>query len=127
MMNEIQLGQDQENEAFGEFLIETIAKSFGVDPTAHGKDTARLLDRALYKGTDCGAWVKFDAEGILVGSIVEGSDAEFSERVDVTGIEMSDEGEVELQKRFWDTVERINQLACDAWDEANAETDADEG
>lgn len=38
--------------------------------------TRSVFERHLYRDTDCGAWVKFDAIGITLGSIVEGSDAE---------------------------------------------------
>jgi len=33
-------------------------------------------ERAIYKSTECGAWLKFSRDGVSVGSIVEGSDAE---------------------------------------------------
>ena len=31
-------------------------------------------ERTLYKQTDCGAWIEFKADGIVLGSIVEGLD-----------------------------------------------------
>ena len=31
-------------------------------------------ERHVYKYTDCGAWVEFQADGIRLGSIVEGAD-----------------------------------------------------
>lgn len=106
---------DSEKEAFGMFLIEAIAEPLGLP-----LDT-RAIDRAVYKGTECGAWVSFDETGILVGSIVEGSEAEFSERIDLNGIDISDEGAAELNRRFWAAIERINEAACEAWQEANQE------
>lgn len=36
------------------------------------------LRRDLYKYTDCGAWIEYDVRGITIGTITEGSDAEFS-------------------------------------------------
>lgn len=46
----------------------------GTSPTKR-KD---LLDRDVYKGTDCGAWFDITRHAeIIFGSIVEGSDAEF--------------------------------------------------
>ena len=33
-----------------------------------------LIKRGVYKYTDCGAWVKFNENGVRLGSIVEGSD-----------------------------------------------------
>lgn len=37
-------------------------------------DTEERAARALYKNTACGAWIEFRADGILLGSIVEGCD-----------------------------------------------------
>lgn len=34
----------------------------------------KLIERDVYKYTDCGAWIAFEEDGILLGSIVEGSD-----------------------------------------------------
>lgn len=34
----------------------------------------KLIKRMIYKGTDCGAWIDFDENGIKLGSIVEGTD-----------------------------------------------------
>jgi hypothetical protein len=105
-----------EDAAYGEFLIEAIATPLGIPM---GKDTVNLISKWVYKGTDCGAWVKFDEQGIIVGSIVEGSDAEFSQRIDLSGIGMDDSGAEELNKRFWSALEEINQLAVDEWNECH--------
>ena len=35
------------------------------------------LEKAIYKGTACGAWINWDEKEIRIGPIVEGSDAEF--------------------------------------------------
>ena len=112
---------NEEHAAFGTFLVQTIAESCGitVEPAFKCSELECKIDRAVYKGTDCGAWVLFDEKGIVVGSIVEGSDAEFSERIDLTGVDISDEGAKILTERFWNTIEKINGLACDAWEEAN--------
>ncbi len=40
--------------------------------------TDEHLSRELYKNTSCGAWFKSENDGVCVGTIVEGSDAEFS-------------------------------------------------
>jgi hypothetical protein len=85
--------------AYGQYLIEAIATSIGIDP-----DTEKI-DRAVYNGTSCGAWVKFDEEGILVGTNIEGSDAEFSKR-----IELSDDEDV-LCKRFWAAIQECEDFA----------------
>lgn len=112
---------NEENAAFGMFLVQTVAESCGLEFKGPISELERRIDRAVYKGTDCGAWVLFDEKGIVVGSIVEGSDAEFSERIDLTGIDISDAGAEILTQRFWNTVEKINDLACDAWEEANGD------
>jgi hypothetical protein len=88
-----------EDAAYGEWLIETIAESIGIEPDA------KKIDRAVYKGTSCGAWVRFDEKGIMVGTIVEGSDAEFSKRV-----ELSDNPH-ELCVNFWDAIQECEDFA----------------
>lgn len=39
------------------------------------------IARAIYEGTDCGAYIKFTSDGITIGSIVEGIDATAEEQV----------------------------------------------
>ena len=34
------------------------------------------IEKEIYKNTNCGAWIKILDDGIKIGSIVEGSDAE---------------------------------------------------
>ncbi|MCU0613257.1 MAG: hypothetical protein MUE60_15915 [Candidatus Eisenbacteria bacterium] len=41
-----------------------------------GADSEESAARAIYKATECGAWIRFEDDGIALGSIVEGSDAE---------------------------------------------------
>lgn len=117
-MNEIDLYRMQENEAFGAWLIEAIGEPMGIT----GPDAARRIDRAVYKGTQCGAWVRFDEKGIMVGSIVEGSDAEFAERINLEGIDPQTEGAAEeLNRRFWAALDYIEDAAEEEWNEANNE------
>lgn len=100
--------------AWSTFLIEAIAKSIGVEPNAE------LIDRAIYKGTDCGAWVRFDEQGVKVGTIVEGSDAEYSERISLVGITTDlEEAECErlIAERFWEAVEACERFASEVWQE----------
>jgi hypothetical protein len=104
-MYEIQHARDQEDEAFGAMLIEAIAKRIGIEP-----DTKKI-SRAIYKRTDCGAWIWFDAKGITVGTIVEGSDAEFSERIDLEGVELSEEGEKLVADRTFAALDRCEGFA----------------
>ena len=110
MMNEIDLEQWQEDGGYGEFLMGTIAEGFcglPYDAPEH------RINKAIYKGTSCGAWVKFDEEGIMVGTIVEGSDAEHSERIDLTGIGLEN-GDILIQ-RFSDALERCENFADEVW------------
>jgi len=44
-----------------------------------GLERADQLDHYVYKYTDCGAWITWDDNSVTIGSIVEGSDAEFQE------------------------------------------------
>lgn len=115
MTNEINAYKSAEAEAFGEFLIRAVADGIGCEPDI------KRIEKAIYKGTDCGAWIKFDENGIMVGSIVEGSDAEFSERIDVSGTGDVDDPFQLISDRVFAALERINKAACEAWDEANSE------
>ena len=47
-----------------------------IEDFAEGLCEVDALPKAIYKGTDCGAWIQWDDKSIKVGSIVEGSDAE---------------------------------------------------
>lgn len=87
-----------EDAAFGQYLIETIAENIGVKPKPE------MIDRAVRKSTSCGVWVEFDEKGIVVGATVEGTDAEFKERV-----ALSDEPK-ELIDNFWSAVNRCEGL-----------------
>ncbi|MBO5967285.1 MAG: hypothetical protein J6S14_02170 [Clostridia bacterium] len=48
------------------------------DLAIHFGTSVNRLERDIYKYTDCGAWITYDSGSVTVGSIVEGSDAEFS-------------------------------------------------
>jgi|DEB0MinimDraft_10_1074344.scaffolds.fasta_scaffold02325_5 hypothetical protein len=82
-----------------------------------GVDTVAQAEKAIYKGTDCGAWIQCEEDGVTVGSIVEGSDAE------VTRDKLEYPIEV---KEFWDCVEDVNSEACELWEEANYEYNLEE-
>jgi hypothetical protein len=103
-MNEIQAHKMAEDAAYGEWIVQAIADSIGVAPDP------QKIDRAIYKGTDCGAWVRFDAQGVVVGTIVEGSEAEYSER-----IALSDD-EATLCRRFWQAVQNCEDFASEHFD-----------
>lgn len=108
----------------------------------NGSDmTLPALYRSIYKYTECGPWLsvrtwdnrtfhcghlhevnKDEVRYLLVGSIVEGSDAEVTaDWIDLLECE-TPEAAVKL---FNDTVAWVNDEACRLWDEAN--TDEDEG
>ena len=79
---------------------------------AHGT-TPEQLPRSIYKYTDCGAWITWDDDSVTIGSIVEGSDAEFfrtfSFPVDTADLDA------------W--CEELEQLTDEAWHEANDDPD----
>lgn len=80
-----------------------------------GLEEAEQLDHYVYKYTDCGAWIAWDDNSITIGSIVEGSDAEFSRRflfpVDSDTLDA------------W--VNELEQLCDEAWHEANDEEEVE--
>ena len=49
-----QYAKDQEQIAFGQFLLHTIAVAMGTKPAP------AAINRAVFKSTECGAWIKFD-------------------------------------------------------------------
>lgn len=67
------------------------------------------ISRAIYKGTECGAWIDEKDGMIRIGSIVEGSDAEVCKHL-CYPFTMSN---------FWDMVEAVNTEACQLWAECH--------
>lgn len=104
-MNEVDNFRSQENEAFGSFLIRVIAEALDCEADP------QCIARSLYKFTNCGAFIHFDDKGVVVGTIIEGSDAEFSERLDLKGVDVSEEGAKLLQERFWEFVQQAEDFA----------------
>ncbi len=100
---------------------------------AHGVDDVSDLGRFLYKYTDAGLWLSVrlhdgtwkhtgnldgidngNVRALLVGSIVEGSDAEvYGREVDL----LNDDAPAELEHE----VEEVDAEACRLWEEANAD------
>lgn len=78
--------------------------------------TVDRLKRDTYKYTPCGAWIDFDDEKMTIGSIVEGSDAEFSKTfvfpVDTDAV------------NAW--FEELEELTDEAWHEANGWEDEED-
>ena len=118
-------------------------------------DSPHEMYRVFYKYTDCGPWVSVHVNGqwvhcqdlhklgtweemlrrgdlvdeVLIGSIVEGSDAEATpEPVRLRDIRSvrSKSGNVtrfSMRQAFDRAVSRVNDEACALWDEANQEED----
>lgn len=74
-----------------------------------GLEKPEQLDHYVYKYTDCGAWITWDDTSVTIGSIVEGSDAEFSESF----MFPVDSDELDA----W--VTELERLCDEAWHEAN--------
>jgi len=119
-------------------------------------DSPREMYRVFYKYTDCGPWVSLRVNGawvhcqdlhklglwkdmvargdivdeILIGSIVEGSDAEASPvaaRLSDIRSKRSKRGTItraSLAAALNRAVQDVNDDACSLWDEANKEEDA---
>lgn len=86
--------------------------------------TEEQAKRNLYKYTDCGAFIEFEKDGIVIGSIVEGSD----EGTTTFKLKYKDISEDKLE----DIIARIESEASLIWDWANEEdetglTDAEKG
>lgn len=84
------------------------------------EDLARNLDttvdrlkRDMFKYTECGAWITWDDRGVSVGSIVEGSDAEFSNTFTFPF----------FMRDFESWIDELEMLCDEAWHEANDEPD----
>lgn len=104
MLNEISLCKMQEDEAFGTFLIETIGEIYQTNDV-------QLIKKGVYKYTNCGAWIKFDEKGIIVGTIIEGSDAEYSERISLKNIQPDDQSAKQLKQRFLQALQNCENFA----------------
>ena len=78
-----------------------------------GVETIEQADRQVYKSTACGGWCKAEPTGISIGTIVEGSDAEFEDFLAYP-----------FTNFLWDAVWALIELAAEiAWDQANREED----
>ncbi len=133
-MNEIDYERMQEDAAIGQAIVanlEAILSENAADMTVES------LNRSLYKYTECGAHLSVqlhdgtwrhsgdltgikngDVRQLLVGSIVEGSDADVcAEPIDLLAFEDPQEA----VRVFNKTVEWVNDEACTLWHEANDE------
>lgn len=81
------------------------------DLATHYGTTVDRLEHDFYKYTDCGAWIRWDDSTVDFGTIVEGSDAEFSESLIFP-----------FDSELFDTcLAEIEYQADIAWHEANDE------
>lgn len=67
------------------------------------------LARYIYNYTSCGAWFEHDDASITIGSIVEGSDAEFHKTLWFPF----------TSKEYDNWIDELEMLADEAWHEAN--------
>ena len=76
-----------------------------------GRDDPAGWSKSIYKGTDCGAWLKVTHDSVRIGSIVEGSDVEVEPRDLVWPF---------TAKKFWDAVQSVDDEAKFYWDRDNS-------
>ena len=69
-MDEVDSHRMEEDIGLGSELVKRVMEHFGLEES----DPVHRLEKAIFKGTDCGAWIEFTETGLAVGSIVEGSD-----------------------------------------------------
>ena len=111
-MDEMDYFEMQEQIALGEELNKRVKAHCGLQPS---DDDARL-SKALFNGSDCGAWIVMEETGLKVGSIVEGSDAEVSHTLIWTG-------EENVEKWLDQTLKEIEEEVDFLWRECNWEID----
>ncbi len=125
MRNYSDMVREQEDGAFGECLVRAVAEPLGIEYTTEA-ETVEAIKKAVCKGTECGAYVHFRADGFTVGTIVEGSDADYSEHVEHAGLDMeTDAGAAEYNARFWAAVQQCEIFVDDCLADFRAQ-DADE-
>ena len=135
-MNEIDYYRMQEDAATGRLICQNL-EAILID-NGSGMTVADLY-KSVYKYTPCGPWLSVrlhdgtwkhcgelrgiengNVRALLVGSIVEGSDAEVvGQEIDLLTCDTPEEAVT----AFWHEVEQVNAEACLLWDEANGEDD----
>lgn len=95
--------------------LNDLAVALSADVGATEDETLRQIKRRLYKDTDCGAWCGLTAGGVVIGSIVEGSDAEVQPKVLLFPF---------TQEHLDWAVEQIEEEADRLWREANEDMEA---
>ena len=109
-MDEVDYFKMEEEIALGSELNKRVKEHYGLQES---DDDARL-SKALFKGTECGAWIEFTETGLAVGSIVEGSD------VDCTTHNLIWTGEENVEKWLDSALDEIEveaELIFQAWNE----------
>ena len=101
-------GYTGENVPNGSFVCNDISDVAGWFGT-----TVDRLEHDMYKFTDCGAWISWNDKSVTIGSIVEGSDAEFAKEFEFP-VKANDLDE-------W--LEELEELTDEAWREANGDYD----
>lgn len=86
--------------------FEDLCSHVGTDIYDDDERTAKALDKAIYKGTTCGAWVEKVPNGVNVGSIVEGCD----QYCDVQELRYPFD-----HTDFWAAVQRVEDQADEIW------------
>ena len=111
-MDEIDYEQQESDASMGQACIMAIAKSIGCKPDQ------KVIERAIYNGTICGAWVEFTETGVMVGSIVEGSCADTKTyNIEYPG-DIGDE-DAGFVSSFWKALDEVEYQASCMWEEAN--------
>jgi len=87
--------------------IEDLFRVFGVEGMA-------VLKKEIFKTTECGAWIREVDGGVVIGSIVEGSDAEVGPVTLPYPFPVED---------FWEKLQDVDNEACRLWEEVNEDWD----
>jgi len=87
-----------------------VAVHFGMEPDAPWHQ----IEKAVYEGTDCGAWIECTDVELRVGSIVEGSDVDCQTHILMLPT---------TSKALSEALDAIELEAPEIWNEWNDETD----
>lgn len=83
--------------------IDELAEAIGVSEP-------HRIERAIYKGTECGCVFTYAEDGVLVAGYVEPNDAELPSYPLLFPFTM---------REFWTTVEYADAEGCEEWEKAN--------
>ena len=133
-MNEREYFEMEEDAAMGE----AIAAVFQTILDAYEATDCRSLGEAVYDSTACGAWLSVqlhdgtwrhtgdlggisngNVRALLLGSIVEGSDAEVYGRDLDLLVYVEGDDQTTALTAFNDALQEVDDEACRLWDEAN--------